>query len=234
MTYGLRPENWVVFQAELDARAITTDDVERVEIRPEVADSMPLGTVNVTVILRSGRVESWTQHQSEGSLAPDWGTSRRIVTLLFIDIVSATKTAAELGDQRWLEVLQRYRALVRRELARYHGGELDASGDGFLATFDGPTEAMRCAFAARDAVGLFGLDVRVGLHSGECEVANNRMGGIAMHIGARVAASASAGEVLVSSTVRDLVVGSTFRFTDRGVHVLKGVPGEWRLYAAAP
>src|SRR5262245_49529593 len=126
MTYGLRPENWLAFEAELDARRITFNEIERVELRP-ATESMPLGTVNVTVALRSGRVESWTQHQAEGDTTLDWGpgASRTLATVLFIDIVSATKTAAALGDQRWLEVLQRYRAIVRRELARYRGREVD-------------------------------------------------------------------------------------------------------------
>jgi len=234
MTYGLRPENWPAFQAELDARRITSDEIERVELRPEATDSMPLGTVNVTVMLRSGRIESWTQQQADGDNTLQWGASRVVATVLFIDIVSATNLAAVLGDQRWLVVLQRYRAVVRRELARYRGRELDVSGDGLLATFDGPTRAMRCAFAVRDAVGLLGFDVRAAVHSGECELIEDKIGGIAVHIGARVAAKAVAGEVLVSSTVRDLVIGSAFRFTDRGVHALKGVPGRWRLYAAAP
>lgn len=236
MTYGLRPENWVAFRAELDARGITPDEIERVEIRPESADSLPLGIVDVTVTLRSGRVEAWTQHQVEGEITPEWvpAASRILATVLFVDIVSATETATALGDQRWRDVLQRYRALVRRELARYRGREVEATGDGFLATFDGPTRAMRCAFAVRDAVRLVGLDVRAGLHSGECEIMDEKIGGIAVHIGARVAASAAAGEILVSSTVKDLVIGSTFQFTDRGLQALKGVPGEWRLYAAAP
>jgi len=236
MTYGLRPENWPAFQTELDARRITFDEIERVELRPETTESMPLGTVSVTVTLRSGRVESWTQRQADGDTTLDWGPGARriLATILFIDLVSATKTAAALGDQRWVEVLRRYRAIVRRELARYHGREIETSGDGFLASFDGPTRAMRCAFAVRDAVGVLGLEVRAGLHSGECEVVDEKIGGIAVHIGARVAASAETGEVLVSSTVRDLVIGSAFRFTDRGLHALKGVPGEWRLYAAAP
>ena len=236
MTYGLRPENWPAFQAELSERRISFEQIERVELRPETTESLPLGKVNVTVTLRSGRVESWMQHEADGDTALGWesGASRILATVLFIDIVSATKTAAELGDQRWLEVLRRYRAIVRRELARYGGREVETSGDGFFATFDGPTRAMRCAFAMRDAVGLLGLDVRAGLHSGECEVRDDKIAGIAVHIGARVAAGAAAGEVLVSSTVKDLVIGSAFRFTDRGLHALKGVPGEWRLYAAAP
>jgi class 3 adenylate cyclase len=236
MTYGLRPENWPVFKAELDARRITTDEIERVEIRPGVVDSMPLGIVNVTVVLRSGRVDSWVQHQAEIGSRLDWApaTSRVVATILFVDIVLATKTAAALGDQRWLEVLQRYRAIVRRELTRYRGREVEVNGDSFLATFDAPTRAIRCAFAMRDAVRLFGLDVRTGLHSGEYEVLDDKIAGIAVHIGARVAAIAAAGEVLVSSTVKDLVIGSTFRVTDRGLHTLKGVPGEWRLYAVEP
>jgi len=236
MTYGLRPENWPAFHAELDGRRIIFEEIERVEFRPEITDSIPLGTVNVTVTLRSGRVESWIQQQADADPALDWapGQNRIIATVLFIDIVSATETAACLGDQRWLEVLQRYRGTVRRELTRYRGREVETSGDGFFATFDAPTRAMRCAFSVRDAVAVFGLDVRAGLHSGECEVIDEKIGGIAVHIGARVAASASAAEVLVSSTVRDLVIGSAFRFTDRGLHALKGVPGRWRLYAAAP
>jgi class 3 adenylate cyclase len=236
VTYGLRPENWITFRAELDARGITANEIERVEIRPVIADSMPLGTVNVTVTLRSGRVEAWTQHQAESEITPAWAVAanRILTTVLFIDIVSATKTAAALGDQRWRDVLQRYRALVRRELARYHGREIEASGDGFLTTFDGPTRAIRCAFAVRDAVGLLDLDVRAGVHTGECEVMDDKIGGIAVHIGARVAAGAAPGEILVSGTVKDLVIGSPFQFTERGIHALKGVPGEWRLYAAAP
>jgi class 3 adenylate cyclase len=235
MTYGFRPENFPAFQAELGARGITPGDIEKVEIRPEDADAMSVGIVNVTVTLRSGRVESWTQHQAEGDVSVDRGaeSSRVLATVVFIDMVSATKTAAALGDQRWREVLQRYRAVVRRELARYRGREVDAIGDGFLTSFDGPTRAMRCAFAVRDAVRLFGLDVRVGLHSGECEVLGDRIGGIVVHIGARVAARAGAGEVLVSSTVKDLLIGSSFRFADRGLHTLKGVPGKWRLYTVA-
>ena len=197
---------------------------------------MPLGIVNITVTLRSGRVEAWTQHQAEGEITPSWApaATRILATVLFIDIVSATATAATLSDQRWRDVLQRYRALVRRELARYGGREVEVTGDGFLATFDGPTRAMRCAFAVRDAVALVGLDVRAGVHSGECEIMEEKIGGMAVHIGARVAASAAAGEILGSSTVKDLVIGSTLRFTDRGLHQLKGVPGEWRLYAAEP
>ena len=172
MTYGLRPENWPAFQAELDERRIAPGEIERVELRPEATGSMPLGTVTVTVTLRSGRVEPWTQRQADGDPAPDEGPAARriLATVLFIDIVSATETAASLGDQRWLEVLRRYRATVRRELTRYRGHEIEVSGDGFLATFDGPTRALRCAFAVRDAVGLFGFDVRAGLHSGECQV----------------------------------------------------------------
>jgi class 3 adenylate cyclase len=236
MTYGLRPENWATFHTELDARGITPEEIERVEIRPEAADSMPVGIINVTVTLRSGRIEAWTQHQAESEIALAWAaaTNRILVTVLFIDIVSATKTAAALGDQRWRDVLQRFRALVRRELTLYRGREVEATGDGFLATFDGPTRAMRCAFAVRDAVAVLGLDVRAGVHTGECEIMDEKIGGIAVHIGARVAASAVAGEILVSGAVRDLVMGSTFQFADRGPHTLKGVPGEWRLYAAAP
>lgn len=157
---------------------------------------------------------------------------RVLATVLFTDIVGSTERAVELGDRRWQELLESYYALVRHELARFRGREINTAGDGFLATFDGPARAIRCARAISDAVERLGISIRAGLHTGECEVAGNQVGGIAVHIGARVAATAGAGEVLVSSTVRDLVAGSGIRFADRGMHALKGVPGQWRLFAA--
>jgi class 3 adenylate cyclase len=157
---------------------------------------------------------------------------RVLATVLFIDVVGSTERAVELGDRRWRELLESYYALVRNELSRFRGCEIDTSGDGFFATFDGPARAIHCACAIRDAVRSLGLSLRAGLHTGECEVMGGKIGGIAVHIGARVAAHAGPGEVVVSSTVKDLVAGSGLRFTDRGVHVLKGVPGEWRLFAA--
>jgi len=156
---------------------------------------------------------------------------RVLATVLFTDIVGSTERAAELGDRRWRDLLDGYYALVRRELGRFRGREIDTAGDGFFAAFDGPARAIRCACAVRDAVRPLGIGIRAGLHTGEVEVMGDKVGGIAVHIGARVAAHAGADEVLVSNTVRDLVAGSGIRFEDRGTHVLKGVPGEWRLFA---
>ena len=156
---------------------------------------------------------------------------RVLATVLFTDIVGSTERAAELGDRRWRELLEAYYSLARRQLERFRGRELDTAGDGLYAAFDGPACAIRCAVAIRDDARSIGLEVRAGLHTGECEVIGEKMGGIAVHIGARVAATAGSGEVLVSSTVKDLVVGSRIEFEDRGLHSLKGIPGEWRLFA---
>jgi class 3 adenylate cyclase len=156
---------------------------------------------------------------------------RVLATVLFTDLVGSTARAAELGDRRWRDVVEQHHAAVRRELGRFDGREVDTAGDGFFATFDGPARAIRCAGAIVGAVRPLGLDVRAGLHTGEVEVADGKVAGIAVNIGARVAAQAGPGEVLVSSTVRDLVAGSGLEFADRGVAQLKGVPGEWRLYA---
>src|SRR5205823_6544567 len=145
----------------------------------------------------------------------------------------STDRAAELGDTRWRALLESHNELVRRQLATFGGREVKALGDGFLATFDGPARAIRCACAIREDVGSLGVSVHAGVHTGECEVIREDVGGMAVHIGARVAAHAAPGEVLVSSAVRDLVVGSGIEFADRGTHELKGVPGEWRLLAVA-
>jgi class 3 adenylate cyclase len=150
-----------------------------------------------------------------------------------MDIVGSTERAADLGDRGWQDVLRRHHGLVRDELRRYRGLEQNTMGDGFFATFDGPARAVRCARRICDVVREVGLDVRVGVHTGECKRAGEKLGGIAVHIGARVMARAQPGEVLVSSTVKDLVAGSGLTFSERGVHTLKGVPGEWKLYAAA-
>jgi class 3 adenylate cyclase len=160
-------------------------------------------------------------------------SDRVLATVLFTDIVGSTAKVAELGDRRWRELLQQHHVLVRRQLARFSGRELDTAGDGFFATFDGPARAIRCATSITAAVRELGLDVRAGLHTGECELVDGKVGGIAVHIGARVAAEAAPGEVLVSSTVKDLVAGSGLRFQERGSVELKGVPGEWRLYLVA-
>jgi class 3 adenylate cyclase len=158
---------------------------------------------------------------------------RMLATVLFTDIVDSTMKAIELGDLRWRKLLERHNALVRRELLRYRGREVDSAGDGFLATFDGPARAINCASAILDGVREFGLTVRAGLHTGECEIADGKVAGIAVHTGARVAAQANSDEVLVSSTVKDLVAGSGIAFSERGTHELKGIPGEWRLFAVA-
>jgi class 3 adenylate cyclase len=158
---------------------------------------------------------------------------RVLTTFLFTDIVGSTACASELGDRAYQELLVRHRALIRSELARARGREIDTAGDGFLASFDAPGRAIRCACAIREATPRLGIEVRVGLHTGECEVLDGKVAGIAVHTGARVAEHAGPGEVLVSSTVRDVVAGSELEFLDRGVHTLEGIPGEWRLFAAA-
>ncbi len=150
---------------------------------------------------------------------------------MFTGIVGSTERAATLGDRGWRELLERHQALVRRELARFRGRDVKTLGDGFLATFDGPAPAIRCAAAIRDGIRPLGIEIKSGLHTGECELMGDDVGGIAVHIGARVAARAAPGEVLVSSTVKDLVAGSGLRFVDRGIANLHGVPGEWRLFA---
>jgi pimeloyl-ACP methyl ester carboxylesterase len=156
---------------------------------------------------------------------------RVLATLLFTDIVGSTEKASEIGDRRWRDLLEAHHALVRRDLERFRGREIDTAGDGFLAAFDGPARAIRCACAIRDAVRGLGLAVRVGVHTGECEVVGEKLEGIAVHTGARVASQAGAGDVLVSQTVKDLVAGSGIVFEERGERELKGVPGTWRLYA---
>jgi len=158
-------------------------------------------------------------------------TDRILATVLFTDIVRSTETAARLGDKRWREVLDAHDDLLRDTIRKYNGREVKTTGDGVLATFDGPGRAIRCASTIVERAPRIGVDVRAGLHTGECELRGNDVGGIAVHIGSRVSSLAGAGEVLVSGTVRDLVVGSGFDFVDRGVHELKGVPGEWRLFA---
>src|SRR5262249_37680833 len=154
-------------------------------------------------------------------------------TVLFTDIVSSTTHALDLGDRAWAERLAQHHALIRGQLDRFRGREVDTTGDGFFATFDGPARAIRCACAITDSVRDLGLQIRAGLHTGGCELVDAKIGGIAVHIGARVAAEAKPNEVLVSSTVKDLVAGSGIAFHDRGVAQLKGVPGDWRLFAVA-
>jgi class 3 adenylate cyclase len=159
---------------------------------------------------------------------------RVLATILFADIVESSQRAVELGDRAWRELLGRHHELVRRQLVRFRGREVDAAGDGFLASFDGPARAIHCAEAIVEGVHALGLEVRAGLHTGECELLDGKVAGIAVHTGARVASHAAPGEVLVSSTVKDLVAGSGLAFQDRGTHELKGLTGEWRLYAVEP
>jgi class 3 adenylate cyclase len=153
-----------------------------------------------------------------------------LATVLFTDIVGSTQMAAELGGQRWQDVLLKHHAIVRALLSRYRGTEMDTAGDGFLTTFDGPARAIRCAQAIIEGVGALGIQVRAGLHTGECETVDGKVGGIAVHIGARVVSLAASSEVLVSQTVKDLVAGSGLVFEDKGDHELKGIPERWRLY----
>jgi class 3 adenylate cyclase len=156
---------------------------------------------------------------------------RVLATLLFTDIVASTERAAVMGDRRWHEVIESYYALVRRFLERFRGREVSTEGDGFIARFDGPARAVSCACAIRDGATSLGIEVRAGVHTGEIEIHGEEIHGIAVHIGARVVALAEAGEVVVSRTVKDLVVGSGIGFTDRGTHELKGVPDDWQLFA---
>jgi class 3 adenylate cyclase len=156
---------------------------------------------------------------------------RALATILFCDIVHSTDLVSELGDRRWRDLLDAYYVMIRRQLDRFAGREVKTTGDGLLATFDGPARAIRCAQAIRDGSRQLSLEVRVGLHTGEVELIDDDIGGLAVHIGERVCASAAPGEVLASRTVVDLVAGSGITFTDRGEHDLKGVTGRWQLYA---
>jgi len=181
--------------------------------------------VRVAGVIEEFLTEAWEElpHRAD--------QTTMLATVLFTDIVGSTEKMAELGDRVWRELLSEHHAAVRRQLGRYRGTEMDTTGDGFFARFDGPARAIRCAQAITEGVHNLGLEVRAGLHTGECEITNGKVAGIAVSTGARIAATAGPGEVLVSSTVKDLVAGSGLSFNDRGTHTLKGVPGEWRLYA---
>ena len=189
-------------------------------------------------VIFAGDFEPFVQ-EVEGFLSGAWEerawedaqAERVLATVLFTDIVDSTAKAVELGDARWRELVQAHHGLVRRQLVRHRGTEIDTAGDGFFASFDGPARAIRCACAISEGVRELGIEIRAGLHTGECERIDHKVGGIAVNIGARVASEAGAGEVLVSSTVKDLVAGSGIAFSERGVTELKGVPGEWRLFA---
>ncbi|MGE5273179.1 MAG: adenylate/guanylate cyclase domain-containing protein [Verrucomicrobiota bacterium] len=217
------------------------DDSPEIESGRYIAERIP----GAEFVELEGRDHSWFWNpgqltdEAERFFRGIWGRGewdaveqdRVLATVLFTDIVGSTAKAAELGDRSWRELLERHHALIRWQLVRFQGTELDTAGDGFFASFDGPARAICCACAITEGVRDVGLEVRAGLHTGECEVMNGKVGGIAVHIGARVASSAAPGEVLVSQTVKDLVAGSGMSFQERGVAELKGVPGEWRLYA---
>jgi class 3 adenylate cyclase len=158
---------------------------------------------------------------------------RVLATVLFVDIAGSTEHAAAIGDRAWRGLLETFQAKVREVLRQHRGREIDTAGDGFLTAFDGPARAVRCAGVIRDAVRALGVEVRCGLHTGECERSGEKLAGIAVHTGARVAGFAAPGEVLVSQTVRDLVAGSGLVFEARGTQVLKGVPGEWQLFSVS-
>jgi class 3 adenylate cyclase len=177
------------------------------------------------------RVAQAETRRLAGQAAREPATERVLSTVLFTDLVGSTEQAHRRGDREWAVLLESHHARIRRQLDRFRGRELDNAGDGFLASFDGPARAIMCARAISESISELGLEVRSGVHTGECEKVGDKLAGIALHIGARVAASADAGEVLVSSTVKDLVAGSGLEFEDRGEHALKGIPGEWRLYA---
>ena len=157
--------------------------------------------------------------------------TRVIATVMFTDVVGSTERARALGDRAWADLLEVHNSRIRAELRRFGGREIDTAGDGFLASFDSTTSAIKCSRAVLGSVREIGVDLRIGLHTGECDVVGDKLWGIAVHIGARVASEAGAGEALVSQTVKDLVSGSGIEFQDQGLHELKGVPGEWRLYA---
>jgi class 3 adenylate cyclase len=184
--------------------------------------------------LRGIGVEAWLEAITSGQRSPQprvpAESDRVLATVLFTDIVQSTERAAQLGDRRWRELLSAHNDLARRELDRFGGREVRTTGDGVLAIFDGPARGVQCASAMIEAVRSLGLSIRAGLHTGECELIGNDIGGIAVHIGARVAELAAPGEILVSSTVKDLIAGSGIQFEDRGIRTLRGVPGEWRLF----
>ncbi len=212
--------------------------------RPGTSDE----TRTIASLLPDARVEvmpglAWTVDEVDawvdrirrfvGIERPPVGLDTVLASVLFTDIVGSTERQAELGDRAWKSTVEQHHRLVRRELERWHGVERDTAGDGFFATFDGPARAVRCALEIRDRIRDLGLEVRAGVHTGECEIVDGKVGGLAVSIGARVASTASASEVLVSQTVKDLVAGSGIAFDDAGEHELRGVPDRWRLYRAA-
>ena len=211
-------------------------------VRPALSRAVARGIAGARVVELAGADHLWVAGDQDAMLGeieefvtgrPAAAVSDRVLaTVLFNDIVRSTDRAAELGDRRWRELLGQYRRRIERELVRFRGRLVKWTGDGVLATFDGPARAVRCALAIRAGASALGLEVRAGVHTGECEVMADDVAGIAVHLAARVLATAEPGEVVASGTVTDLVVGSGLEFELRGTRVLTGVPGEWRLYAA--
>ena len=195
------------------------------------AQSMRVSGTDYWGMFLSPEIADELERLAAGEIGPTVPDSV-LTTLLFTDIVGSTTRAAELGDRAWRDLLARHHAAVRRELARFRGEERDTAGDGFFATFDGPARAIRCGQAMLESVRALGLELRAGIHTGECELHEGKVAGVALSIGARICATAGAGELLVSRTVKDLVAGSGLAFEDRGLHELKDV-GEWELYAVA-
>ena len=208
-----------------------------IELGREVAGAIPgarfVGLSGADTLPLAGDVEEYFEEVEEflTGVRPRREPERMLATLLFTDIADSTSLAGRLGDRRWRDVLEEHNRIIRREIARFRGNEVKTLGDGFLATFDGPARAVRAAQTIEREVESVGVRIRAGLHTGEVETIGNDVGGMAVHIGARVGAMANPGEILVSGTVRDLVVGSELVFEERGTHKLKGVPGEWRLFA---
>jgi class 3 adenylate cyclase/acyl-coenzyme A thioesterase PaaI-like protein len=217
------PANGQLLRAEATARRVGRDDGDLSEATVTIYDAS--GGAVATGYTTGAYIDS-----SKLQKRPRPEAKRILATLLFTDIVGSTEHAERLGDARWRALLDQYRASVRTEIARCEGIEIDTAGDGFFVRFESPARALQCARAARDAVKRLGVEIRAGIHTGECEVQGRNLTGIAVHIAARVQAAAAPGEVLVSETVKAIATGSGVRFEDRGKHSLKGVPGEWRLY----
>jgi class 3 adenylate cyclase len=219
------------FETDLSEVLPTISVPKLVLYRPEVKTSLLRFPVETTDIARElgERIPDARLVQVPEAVVPD----RVLATVLFTDIVGATERAVELGDKGWRDLLAAHRTAVRRGLALYRGVELDTAGDGFFASFDGPARAIACARRIVDVAQSDGVQVRTGIHTGECERDGEKLSGLAVHIGARIAALAGGGEVLVSRTVKDLVAGSGIDFEERGRRELKGVPGEWELYAVS-
>ena len=221
------PANGRLLRAEAQARRVRGDgdDLGEVIVTIHDADGAVVASGSAT-----GVYIDYSKRQRRSK--PE--AKRILATLLFTDIVASTEHAERLGDARWRMLLEEYRAAVRTEIARCEGLEIDTAGDGFFVRFESPARALQCARAARDAVKRLGIEIRAGIHTGECEVQGRNLAGIAVHIAARVQSAAAPGEILVSETVKVIAIGSGIRFEDRGEHVLKGVPEPWRLFAVAP